>query len=208
LVRGPIYSAGERAKGDPQAEALRRRTTTATSCKHNHQAEQTSTLNGSAVNVNRLSKPHWWQERLRSAPTTKCVLAAAVLILLALGAPVHADDPIAEWLKQDESDGQNDQVRPDLHALTDQQLQDIFKIGRDQADSHQLIERGSEQHPRVLYIWFVTIAAGFGAVIGAVKAVPFVRRQLRTLAVPVHMKDQSWRHPARRTSAPKMQSSA
>jgi hypothetical protein len=48
--------------------------------------------------------------------------------LLALGAPVHADDPIAEWLKQDESDGQNDQVRPDLHGLTDQQLQDIFKI--------------------------------------------------------------------------------
>jgi hypothetical protein len=132
------------------------------------------------VNVNRLSKPHWWQECLRSAPTTKCVLAAALLISLALGAPVHADDPIAEWLKQDESDGQNDQVRPDLHALTDQQLQDIFKIGRDQADSHQLIERGSEQHPRVLYIWIVTIAAGFGAVIGAVKAVPFVRRQLRT----------------------------
>src|SRR5215467_6679867 len=158
-------------------------------CKHNHQAEQTSTLNGSAVNVNRLSKPHWWQERLRPTPTIK--LAAALLILLALGAPVHADDPIAAWLKQDESDGQNDQVRPDLHALTDQQLQDIFKIGRDQADSHQLIEPGSEQHPRVLYIWFVTIAAGIGAVIGAVKAVPFLRRRLRTSAVPVQMKDQS-----------------
>src|SRR5215475_9026110 len=160
---------------------------------------QTRTLNGSAVDVNwlralptsALCKPHWWQERLRSAPTTKCVLAAALLLLLALGAPVHADDPIAEWLKQDESDGQNDQVRPDLHALTDQQLQDIFEIGRDQADSHRLIERGSEQHPRVLYIWFATIAAGFGAVIGAVKAVPFVRRQLRTLAVLVQMKDQS-----------------
>jgi hypothetical protein len=119
------------------------------------------------------------------------VLAAALLILLALGAPVHADDPIAEWLKQDESDGQNDQVRPDLHALTDQQLQDIFKIGRDQADSHELIQRGSEEYPRVLYIWFVTIAAGFGAVIGAVKAVPFMRRQLRTLSVSVQMKDQS-----------------
>ena len=36
------------------------------------------------MNVNRLSKPHWWQEHLRSAPTTKCVLAAALLILLAL----------------------------------------------------------------------------------------------------------------------------
>src|SRR5215831_20914839 len=163
---------------------------------HNHQAEQTSNLNGSAVNVRQLTKPHWWQERLRSAPSTKCVLAAALLILLTVGVPVHADDPIAEWLKQDESDDQNDQVRPDLHALTEQQLQDIFKIGRDQADAHQLVERGSEQHPRVLYIWFVTIAAGFGAVIGAVKAVPFVRRQLRTLALPVQMKDQADASPA------------
>ena len=128
---------------------------------------------------------------MRSAPITKCVLTAALLILLARGAPVHADDPIAEWLKQDESDGQNDQVRPDLHALTDQQLQDIFKIGRDQADGHQLIERGSEECPHVLYIWLVTIAAGFAAVIGAVKAAPFVRRQLRTLAAPVRTKDQS-----------------
>jgi hypothetical protein len=107
-----------------------------------------------------------------------CVLAAFTIELLL---KCLADDPIAEWLKQDESDGQNDQVRPDLHALTDQQLQDIFKIGRDQADSHQLTERGSERHPRVLYIWFVTIAAGFGAVIGAVKAVLFVRRQLSML---------------------------
>jgi hypothetical protein len=116
---------------------------------------------------------------------------AGLLILLALGAPVHADDPIAQWLKQDESDGQNEQVRPDLHALTDQELQDIFKVGREQADGHQLIERGSEERPRVLYIWLVTIAAGFGAVIGAFKAAPFVRRQLRTLALPVQMKDQS-----------------
>ena len=98
--------------------------------------------------------------------------------------PVHADDPIAEWLKQDESDDQNDQVRPDLHALTDQQLQDIFKIGRDQADNHELIEGGREQYPRLLYIWFVTIAAGFCAAIGAVKAMPFMRRRLK-------MKDQS-----------------
>jgi plasmid stabilization system protein ParE len=80
------------------------------------------------------------------------VLAAA-LISLALGVPVHADDPIAQWLKQDESDSQNDQVRPDLRALTDQQLQDIFEIGRDQADGHQLIERGSEGAPaRSLYL--------------------------------------------------------
>jgi hypothetical protein len=161
--------------------------------KHNHQAEQTKQvkLNGSAVNVSRLTKPHWWQERLRSAPSTKSVLAAALFILLTLGVPVHADDPIAEWLKQDESDDQNDQVRPDLHALTDQQLQDIFKIGRNQADSHEQIEGGRKQYPRLLYIWFVTIAAGFGAVIGAVKAMSFMRRRLRTVAVPMDIKDQS-----------------
>ena len=85
------------------------------------------------------------------------MLAAALLILLA-PAPVRADDPIAQWLKQDESDNQNDIVRPDLHALTDQQLQDIFKIGRDQADGHRLIERGSEGRPHILYIWLVMIA--------------------------------------------------
>ena len=87
-------------------------------------------------------------------------------------------------------------MRPDLHALTDQQLQDIFKIGRDQADSHELIEGGREQYPRLLYIWLVTIAAGFGAAIGAVKAMPFMRRRLRTLAVPVEMKDQKLTPPA------------
>ncbi len=82
---------------------------------------------------------------------------------------MHADDPIAQWLKQDGSDGQNDQIRPDLHALTNQQLQDIFKIGRDQADGHQLIEGGSEERPRVLYIWVAAIAAGFGMAIGAIR---------------------------------------
>jgi hypothetical protein len=133
---------------------------------------------------------HWWQEHLRSAPTTECVLAAA-LILLAPGAPAYADDPIAEWLKQDESDSQNDQVRPDLHALTDQQLQDIFKIGRDQAYDHQLIERGSEGRPHVVYIWLAMIAAGFAALIGTVKAALFLRRQLRTLAAPVRTEDQT-----------------
>ena len=112
-------------------------------------------------------------------------------MLLAPGAPVHADDPIAEWLKQDESDGQNDQVRPDLHALTDQQLQDIFKIGRHQADGDQLIERGSEGRPHVLYIWLVTIAAGFAALIGAVKTASSLSRQLGILAAPVRTKDQT-----------------
>jgi hypothetical protein len=85
-------------------------------------------------------------------------------MLLALGAPARADDPIAEWLKQDEARGQVDEVRPDLNSLTDQQLQDIFKVGREHADSPQRIELGSEERTRVLYIWLVAIAAGLSAV--------------------------------------------
>jgi hypothetical protein len=132
-----------------------------------------------------LCKPHC-RQRSRSAPTKKRGLAAllALLILLLPSAPARADDPIAQWLKQDESDGQNDEVRPDLNALTDQQLQDIFNVGREQANSHQLIERRSEERTPVLYIWLLAIAAGFGAVIGAIKAGTFVRRQLSTLAAP------------------------
>jgi hypothetical protein len=132
-------------------------------------------------------KPHW-QARLRSAPKKKRGLAAllALLLLLLQGAPARADDPIAQWLKQNEVDGQNngqnDEVRPDLKALTEQQLQDIFNVGREQADSQQLIERRSEERTPVLYIWLLAIAAGLGAVIGAVKAGTSVRRQLRTLA--------------------------
>jgi len=111
--------------------------------------------------------------------------------LLALGVPARAQDPIAEWLKQDEVDSQIDKVRPDLNALTDQQLQDIFKIGREQVDSPQPIERGGEDHKSILYIWLIAIAVGIAALIAAVKARPFVRSQLRTLLIPAHMKDQS-----------------
>jgi hypothetical protein len=130
-----------------------------------------------------LCKPHWRQERSRSAPTKRRGLAVllALLTWLSPTAPARADDPIAQWLKQDEAAGQTDEVRPDLNALTEQQLQDIFNVGREQADSHQLIERRSEERTSVLYIWLLAIAAGFGAVIGAVKAGTFV---LRTLALP------------------------
>lgn len=113
--------------------------------------------------------------------------------MLALGVPASADDPIAEWLKQDEVDSQNDEARPDLNALTDQQLQDIFRLGREQVDSPQLIQRGDEEHKSVLYIWIwlIAIAAGIVAMIAAVKVQPFVRSQLRILVIPVQMKDQS-----------------
>jgi len=135
-----------------------------------------------------LCKWHRRQECSRFASTTKWAFVA-LLILLALGVPASAQDPIAEWLKQDEVEGQIDEVRPDLNALTDQQLQEMFRIGR--VDSPQLIERGGEDHKSVLYIWLIAIAVCIAALIAAVKARPFVRSQLRTLLIPVHMKDQS-----------------
>ena len=113
------------------------------------------------------------------------------MILLALGVPASAQDPIAEWLKQDEVESQIDEVRPDLNALTDQQLQEMFRIGREQVDSPQLIERGGEDHKPVLYTWLIAIAVGIAAKLAAVKTRPFVRSQLRTLLIPVTMKDQS-----------------
>jgi hypothetical protein len=63
----------------------------------------------------------------------------------------RADDPIGQWLKQEKADGQNNEVRPDLNALTDQQLRDIFKVWPEQADSPKLIEQGSA-HARSLYL--------------------------------------------------------
>jgi hypothetical protein len=139
-------------------------------------------------------KRHWRQECSRSASTTKWGLVAlrALLILLALGVPARAQDPIAEWLKQDEVDSQIDEVRPDLNALTDQQLRDIFNVWPEQADSPELIERGRQEPMLVLYIWLIAIVAGFGAVIGAVKIGPFLRSHLRTLVIPVQMKGQSY----------------
>jgi len=38
------------------------------------------------------------------------VALRALLILLALGVPARAQDPIAEWLKQDEVDSQIDEA--------------------------------------------------------------------------------------------------
>src|SRR5262245_750342 len=135
-----------------------------------------------------LCKRHRRQECSRFASTTTRAFVA-LLILLALGVPASAHDPIAEWLKQDEVEGQIDEVRPDLNALTDKQLQEMFKIGREQVDSPQLFERGGEDHKSVLYIWLIAIAMGIAAMIVAVKARPLVRSQLRTLMIPVNMKD-------------------
>src|SRR5262245_4156080 len=121
------------------------------------------------------SKPHRWQEDSRSAPIEKCHFAALLplVVLLAAGVPVLAADSIEELLHQDEVDGQDDALRPDLNAFTEEQWQYYFKVERKQPDIElggQLIVRESEERPRVLYIWVAAIAAGFGIAIGAIQA--------------------------------------
>jgi hypothetical protein len=147
---------------------------------------------------------HRRRRNSRLALTEKCHLAALVaLVVLAVCAPARAADSIEELLKQDEI-GENDEVRRDLNALTEEQWEYYFKVGRPQTDiehggqlterrseSH-LIECESEEHIRVVYIWLAVLVAAFGTAIGAFKAWPSVRHAVLTLALPVHMKDPSF----------------
>jgi len=127
-------------------------------------------------------RPHRRQEDSRSVP---CHFAALLplVVLLAAGVPALAADSIEELLHQDEADGDNDALRPDLNALTEEQWQYYFKVERKQPDIElQLIVRESEERPRVLYIWVAAIAAGFGMAIGAIQASHYLscRRLCRT----------------------------
>ena len=127
-------------------------------------------------------RPHRRQEDSRSVP---CHFAALLplVVLLAAGVPALAADSIEELLHQHEADGDNDALRPDLNALTEEQWQYYFKVERKQPDIElQLIVRESEERPRVLYIWVAAIAAGFGMAIGAIQASHYLscRRLCRT----------------------------
>jgi hypothetical protein len=132
-------------------------------------------------------RPHRRQEESRSAPIEKCHFAALlpIMVLLAVGVPALAADSIEELLHQDEADGHNDALRRDLNALTEEQWH--FKVERKQPDielGHQPIVRESEERPRVLYIWFAAIAAGFGMAIGAIQASHYLScRRLRRTTV-------------------------
>src|SRR5215510_9004288 len=134
------------------------------------------------------SKPHRWQEDSRSAPIEKCHFAALLplVVLLAAGVPALAADSIEELLHQDEADTNNDALRRDLNAFTEEQWEYYFKVEHKQPDIQlggQPIVRESEERPRVLYIWVAAIAAGFGMAIGAIQASHYLscRRLCRTI---------------------------
>jgi hypothetical protein len=130
---------------------------------------------------------------LRLGPTKTSSLAAplAVVLILAAVTLAPAADTIEELLQQDEASGQNDMLRPDLNALTEAQWEYYFKVGQ-QSDTQlvsQLVEHESEKPTRAFYIWVMAIAVGFGMAIGAIVALPSVRRTMRTVMVPVQMED-------------------
>ena len=87
----------------------------------------------------------------RDSRTTEKRNLSALLVLVALlaaGAPALAANSIEEWLQLDEASGPNDELRPDLDALTEAQWEYYFKVGRKQTDTaldSQLIERESEK---------------------------------------------------------------
>jgi hypothetical protein len=133
-------------------------------------------------------RPRRRQQGSRLAPTEKCHFAALLrfVVLLAVGVPALAADSIEELLHQDEVDSHNDALSRDLNALTEEQWQHYFKVEHKQPDielGDQLIERESEERPRVLYIWVAAMVAGFGMAIGAIQASHYLscRRLCRTI---------------------------
>jgi len=78
-----------------------------------------------------------------------------------------------------------------LNALTNEEWRDIFDIGSRQPDaelSRRLLERANATPTHVFSAWLAALAAAFTIMI---KARTYLRRELRTLTVPPHMKDPS-----------------
>jgi hypothetical protein len=126
----------------------------------------------------------------RRAPTAKCKVAALLALVFLFAAPAHCEDLIAQWLQEDERGSQTEEPRQDLNALTDAQWTSLFRFGREVTDSQlgrQLLMRVNKNHTNVLYIWIAVLLAGFGVVIGAIKARTFIRREATRLTAPVQL---------------------
>jgi hypothetical protein len=130
------------------------------------------------------------RDRLR--PGARSKLAALLAMIVLWTTPATGDDLIEKWLRQDESSGQVDVVRQDLNALKNEEWRDIFDIGSRQPDaelSRRLLEGADATPTHVFSAWFAALAAAFTIMIGGIKARTYLRRELRALTVPPHMKD-------------------
>jgi hypothetical protein len=111
-------------------------------------------------------------------------LHTLLALSLLLSAPAGAeDDLIAQWLQQDEARGQAQDVRPDLNAITDEQWREMFAIGREQPDAfaNLPVEPGSKSQTEIFPVWLAILTAALALlVVGGIKGVSEIRRQLRT----------------------------
>ncbi len=106
-------------------------------------------------------------------PVEHSKLAALFALVVLSVTPASADDLIEQWLKKDEASAQTVEARPDLNALTDEQWNEIFKFGREQAEP---VEYARETPTRSLTLWLAALVVACGIVIGGVKVRSFMRR--------------------------------
>lgn len=66
-----------------------------------------------------------------------------------------------------------------------------WKQAPDAELSRRLLERADATPTHVFSAWLAALAAAFTIMIGGIKARTYLRRELRTLTVPPHMKDPS-----------------
>jgi hypothetical protein len=123
-------------------------------------------------------------------PPAPTKFAALFALSLLLATPASADDLIAQWLKQDEASGQTEEVRPDLNSITDEQWRDMFTIGREQPDAfgRLLVEYGGKSQTDIFPVWLAILTAALALLVGGIKGSTRIRRELRSLTTPVHMK--------------------
>jgi hypothetical protein len=123
-------------------------------------------------------------------PPAPAKSAALFTLSLLLATPASADDPIAQWLKQDEASGQTEELRPDLNAITQEQWRDMFTIGREQPDAfgRLLVEYGGKSQRDIFPVWLAILTAALALLVGSIKGSTRIRRELRSLTTPVHMK--------------------
>ena len=118
-------------------------------------------------------------KRTRSRLTPdKCKPAALLALVVLFATPARSEDLIEQWLKQDESGCQTEELRQDLNALTDAQWKSLFKFGREETDAElgrQLLRRVNEKHTSSLYLWIAAVLAGL--LISGIKARTFIRRE-------------------------------
>ena len=126
----------------------------------NHHASRRQHVGGASAAHGAFQRP---SRRPRAEHSKLAALFALVVLSVT---PASADDLIEQWLKKDEASAQTVEARPDLNALTDEQWNETFKFGREEAEP---VEYARETPTRILPLWLAALVVACGIVIGGVK---------------------------------------